>query len=221
MDPSAVWTIKERTSGSGTLANFETEFGSIMRKLRHASAAFVSAWLLTGSNGSINLNAAPPERPTLNHTCDPRPNILPDWIYNHHVPYRQRHNRPTYHAGKLMYHISPTSQEAMAWEENLECGKYDGHHNPPLVKGYFYPKPWESLNTGPRPNTISRPASQSVLDYGTPPINLPDSGRVDLVPSLPLEAPPTLDPIDAGRSSRQNAAAPEPEIPQRDVIPQP
>ncbi len=106
--------------------------------------------------------AAPPERPTFNHTEDPRPNILPDWIYNHYEPYRLRYNRPTYHMGKAMYYvISPTSQEALSWKDNLDSGRYDGHHCPPLYKGYYYPKPWEIVNTGPRPTyTTVQPAAQ-------------------------------------------------------------
>lgn len=97
--------------------------------------------------------AAPPERPTFNHTADPRPNILPDSLYNHHVPYRLKYNRPTYHVGKALYYVvSPTSQEALAWKENLDEGRYEGHNCPPVYKSYNYPKPWEILNTGPRPN---------------------------------------------------------------------
>ncbi len=110
-----------------------------------------SGLIIHGALSSTFCVAAPPERPTLNHTADPRPNILPDWIYNHHVPYRLQYNRPTYYGGKIAYHISPTSQEAMVWQENLAAGRYDGHNCPPLYKGFYYPKPWEVLNTGPRP----------------------------------------------------------------------
>ena len=102
---------------------------------------------------SATAHAAPPERPTFNHTADPRPNILPDELYNHHEPYRLRYNRPTYHVGKAMYYVlSPTSQEAMVWKENLDECRYEGHNCPPVYKTYYYPKPWEILNTGPRPN---------------------------------------------------------------------
>jgi hypothetical protein len=194
------------------------EFGTIMRKPRKRSAAFLSALLLASNVWPTSVIAAPPERPTLNHTEDPRPNILPDWIYNHHVPYRQRYNRPTYHGGKIAYHISPTSQEAMAWEENLERGKYDGHHCPPLVKGYFYPKPWEMLNTGPRPNFATQTtANRSVLESSGP---VPGSSINRLQsPGIP-GAPQVSESIDAGRSSRPNATAPEPELREPSVIPQ-
>ncbi len=124
-----------------------------------AKLAMISALTLPVST---TLEAAPPERPTFNHTADPRPNILPDWIYNHHEPYRLQYNRPTYHVGKAMYYvISPTSQEALSWKENLDEGRYNGHHCPPVYKGYYYPKPWEVLNTGPRP-TFATPQSVNV-----------------------------------------------------------
>ncbi len=106
--------------------------------------------------------SAPPERPTLNHTADPRPNILPDWIYNHHVSYRAIYNRPTYYGGKIATMISPTSQEALAWQENVARGYYDGHHCPPTVKRFMYPKPWEALNTGPRVDTTKQSVIQQV-----------------------------------------------------------
>ncbi len=113
--------------------------------------------------------AAPPERPTFNHTQDPRPNILPDWIYNHHEPYRLRYNRPTYAVGKALYYVgSPTSQEALVWKENLDAGRYDGHNCPPMYKSYYYPKPWEVLNTGPRPNyTVVTPVPAAATAEST------------------------------------------------------
>lgn len=174
-----------------------------MRKLRQGSVAFLGGLLIAGAAW-----AAPPERPTLNHTMDPRPNILPNWIYNHHVPYRLRYNRPTYHGGKIAYHISPTSQEAMAWEENLDRGRYDGFHCPPMYKRYFYPKPWEALNTGPRATYATKP------------------GAFEQVPVQPEGVVPRLEqgaadgePIQGARSSRPGATAPEPEPGEPDVIP--
>lgn len=112
--------------------------------------------------------AAPPERPSFNVTEDPRPNILPNWIFTHRVPYRLQYNRPPYHSGKLVANLlSPSSQEAMAYCENLAIGKYNGKDCPPLVKGFFYPKPWEVLNTSARPSLSSSPtikASQPPVD---------------------------------------------------------
>jgi hypothetical protein len=184
--------------------------GKIMRKPRHATAALLSGIVLATSAW-----AAPPERPTLNHTADPRPNILPDWIYNHHVPYRLRYNRPTYYGGKIAYHIAPTSQEAMAWEENLERGYYDGHHCPPLVKGFFYPKPWEAMNTGPRANyasQVARPLAPPAVPGAMP-------GPGETVIPAPLDAGAEKgEPIEGARSNRPNATAPEPEITQPDAL---
>lgn len=112
--------------------------------------------------------AAPPERPSFNVTEDPRPNILPNWIFTHRVPYRLQYNRPPYHSGKLIANVlSPSSLEAMAYCENLAVGKYNGKDCPPLVKGYFYPKPWEALNTSARPSLSNKPtirASQPPVD---------------------------------------------------------
>jgi hypothetical protein len=132
-----------------------------MRQLSLKTAICLSAFFaaIQGSVLPTSADAAPPERPTFNHTADPRPNILPDWVYNHRVPYRLEYNRPPYHVGKAMYYvISPTSQEAMSWKENLDDGRYNGHNCPPVYKGYYYPKPWEVLNTGPRPNYTVVPA---------------------------------------------------------------
>lgn len=119
-----------------------------MRNLAHYTLAWVTVAMLASS-----VWAAPPERPTFNHNGDPRPNILPNWMFIYPVPYRATHNRPTDFTGRIARVISPTSQEAMTWSENKALGYYDGHHQPPLKKGFFFPKPWEVLNIGPRKNT--------------------------------------------------------------------
>lgn len=92
------------------------------------------------------------ERPTLNHTRDPRPDILPHPLQQHHVEYRLAYNRPRYISGWIAYKIARSSQEAMVWQENLQAGNYDQKHMPPMYKRYFAPKPWEVLQTGPRPD---------------------------------------------------------------------
>lgn len=112
------------------------------------------------------------ERPTLQVTRDPRPDILPYHLYYAHTEYRRAYNRPRHLGGWIAYHISPTSQEAMVWSENLQAGNYDEKHMPPMYKRYCAPKPWEVLQTGPRPdypkpsNPVSRPTAQppSVLE---------------------------------------------------------
>ncbi len=106
------------------------------------------------------------ERPTLVHTNDPRPDILPHPFYENHTEYRARYNRPRFIGGWIAYNVSRTSQEAMSWKENYCAGNYDKHHMPPMYKTYYYPKPWEVLLTGARPDfanakakTLSNPAS--------------------------------------------------------------
>ncbi len=99
------------------------------------------------------------ERPTLNHTADPRPDILPHPFYYAHTEYRRAYNRPRYTSGWIADKISPTSQEAMVWQENVQAGRYAGKHCPPLYKTYYYPKPWEVLQTGARPD-YAKPANQ-------------------------------------------------------------
>ena len=93
------------------------------------------------------------ERFTFKKTNDPRPDILPRPFYDAHVEYRRAYNRPRYVLGWLATKVAPTSQEAMSWHDNKRMGRYEKHNMPPLYKQYFYPKPWEVLTTGARPNT--------------------------------------------------------------------
>ncbi len=111
----------------------------------------------SGMKASISLAS---ERPTLNHTADPRPDILPRPLYYAHTEYRRAYNRPRFTTGWLADKISPTSQEAMVWQENVQAGRYAGKHCPPVYKTYYYQKPWEALQTGPRPD-YAKPASQN------------------------------------------------------------
>ncbi|OYW11225.1 MAG: hypothetical protein B7Z55_19620 [Planctomycetales bacterium 12-60-4] len=103
------------------------------------------------------------ERPTLLKTRDPRPDILPRPFYDNHTEYRAQYNRPRFFTGWLAYGMSRTSQEAMVWQENYCAGNYDHHHMPPVYKTYYYPKPWEALNVGARPDFASaKPPIQRV-----------------------------------------------------------
>ncbi len=92
------------------------------------------------------------ERPTFNVTRDPRPDILAHPLYYAHTEYRRAYNRPRCLSGWIADKIAPTSQEAMVWRENLQAGRYDEKHAPPMYKRYFAPKPWEVLQTGARPD---------------------------------------------------------------------
>lgn len=113
------------------------------------------------------------ERPTLNpQTNDPRPDILAHPFYDSRPEYRREYNRPRYWSGKLAYHMSRTSQEAMAWQENYCAGNYACPDMAPLCKHFYYPKPWEGLNTGARPDTqvmTKAPATPSVVPESAPP----------------------------------------------------
>jgi hypothetical protein len=103
------------------------------------------------------------ERPTLINTRDPRPDILPRPFYDNHTEYRAQYNRPRFFSGWLAYEVSRTSQEAMVWRENYCAGNYDQHHMPAVCKRYDYPKPWEALDVGARPDFASaKPITQRV-----------------------------------------------------------
>lgn len=112
------------------------------------------------STAMHDCSAQASERPTLNHTADPRPDILPRPFYYAHTEYRRAYNRPRFTTGWIADKISPTSQEALVWQENVQAGRYSSKHCPPVYKTYYYPKPWEALQTGPRPDFV-KPASQT------------------------------------------------------------
>lgn len=124
------------------------------------------------------------ERPTLNHydPRDPRPDILPHPFYYAHTEYRRAYNRPRDISGWIADKIAPTSQEAMVWAENVHAGNYDRKHMPPMYKRYCYPKPWEVLQTGPRPDfpSANRTNAADMIQLGT----------VGSRPSLPEAAAP-------------------------------
>lgn len=80
-----------------------------------------------------------------------RPDILPNPLATSIPEYRQVYNRPRYLTGKFLYHIEPSSQEAMAWETNVRNGNYR-YHRGAYIPGYYYPKPWEALSTQARPD---------------------------------------------------------------------
>lgn len=95
--------------------------------------------------------ASAAERPTFNkNTCDPRPDILPYWLHDWYQDYRSLYNRPRYLPGKIAHMIEPSSQEAMVWHESKQMGLYQGKNCPPAYKRYFYARPWQILQTGPR-----------------------------------------------------------------------
>jgi hypothetical protein len=80
-----------------------------------------------------------------------RPDLLPHAVWNSIPEHRRVFNRPWYGTGKFLYHFEPTSQEAMAWESNVANGNYRNHRGA-SVPMYWYPKPWEAINTRARPD---------------------------------------------------------------------
>lgn len=154
------------------------------------------------------------ERPTLNHTGDPRPDILPHPFYYAHTEYRREYNRPRDISGWIANKIAPSSLEAMVWNENVQAGNYDEKHMPPMYKRYCYPKPWEVLNTGPRPDF---PRS---LPPGRGPATQP--GPVDQA-TVPLPRPEealNVVPAPESQEFRQPNALPPIPVPQSNSLPQ-
>jgi hypothetical protein len=79
-----------------------------------------------------------------------RPDFFPHAISKSIPEYRQEYNRPRYWTGWIAYKVEPSSQESMAWQTNYCNGNYQNRSGA-FVPTYYYPKPWESLNTQPRP----------------------------------------------------------------------
>lgn len=157
-----------------------TQFGlSGLRRPITRSLLLLAVCAPTGIKSSVTWAS---ERPTLNHTADPRPDILPRPFYYAHTEYRRAYNRPRYTTGWIADKIAPTSQEALVWQENVQAGRYNGKHCPPVYKTYYYPKPWEALQTGPRPD-FAKLASQ------TPPTTeVPEAFSRDGTAILPAPA---------------------------------
>ncbi len=75
------------------------------------------------------------------------------------MEHRRRFNRPTNLGGKIAYHIAPSSQEAMRWHKATHQGQYKCDA-PRMVANYFYPKPWEAIRIGARPNRDFKPEKE-------------------------------------------------------------
>ena len=92
-----------------------------------------------------------------------REDILPYPIIKAWPEYRYTYNRPRYLSGHIASVIEPTSQEAMAWKSSVNAGHYRNHAGR-CVPLYYYPKPWEALNTMARPDFVKQD------DIGTMPV---------------------------------------------------
>lgn len=93
--------------------------------------------------------------------ADPRPDFLPHTLYYAHDSYRKTYNRPRFIPGYLGSKFEPSSQEAMSWKDSY-CGGWYGTHCKTPVPHYYYPKPWEALNVGPRRDSRIPPTDPSV-----------------------------------------------------------
>jgi hypothetical protein len=163
-------------------------------------------WIGVGICVLVGSIASAAERPTLLKTNDPRPDILPRPFYDHHTEYRARYNRPRFVTGLLAYEMSRTSLEAMVWKENYCAGTYDEHHTPPVYKRYNYPKPWEALNVGARPDFArAMPKTQRV----------PAASEFDLNESVSIRKQPEEANAD------QDSAADSPTPPSSVIVPPP
>ena len=111
--------------------------------------------------------------------------------------YRRVYNRPTDLGGKIAYLIAPTSQEAIAWHRAKHQNAYECDL-PRQERYYFYPKPWESLQIGPRPardsSGVSMPPTESysVEMSGTEEIGMASPG---VAVAMPIESPSLVDPL--------------------------
>ena len=83
----------------------------------------------------------------------PRIDVIGPIGSNLPLSYRRRFNRPTNLGGWLAYKFVPTSQEAITWHKASHRGNYK-NNSPRTEMQYFYPKPWEVLKMGPRPQTV-------------------------------------------------------------------
>lgn len=131
-----------------------------------------------------------------------RPNIDLIPPLGNHLPYSyaNRLNRPQYLAGKLMYTIEPSSQEAMAWQRARDRGYY-ANHAPRMETYYLYRKPWEALGPGPRANpNPPKPARDRIYmedrtvpeERQVPEPPQPGSRSGEITPE-PIETPVPLD----------------------------
>ena len=111
------------------------------------------------------------------------------------MEYRRRYNRPTNWGGKIAYHIAPSSQEAMRWHRATHQGQYK-RGAPRMVAHYFYPKPWESIRIGARPERDVKPNQESAVESIPPGYRQPDERVQD--ERLEIEQPDQFDPPQPG-----------------------
>lgn len=112
-----------------------------------------------------------------------RHDFFPHTISRSIPEYRQVYNRPRNFTGWIAYKIEPSSQEAMAWQTNHCNGNYQAKTGA-FVPMYWYPKPWESLNTH------GRAGSQETAQAESNPSIRIQSVTVESVPGKELKLVP-------------------------------
>lgn len=85
-----------------------------------------------------------------------RQDFLPHTLWNVWPEHRAVYNRPRFVGGLIASKIEPSSQEAMSWRTNYCNGNYANHAGR-YVPLYYYPKPWEVINTQARPDNKPKP----------------------------------------------------------------
>jgi hypothetical protein len=118
--------------------------------------------LAIGASYSASLNRANADGFLSGTYLDPalqREDILRYPIIKAWPEYRYTYNRPRYVGGHIASVIEPSSQEAMAWRSSVNAGHYRNHAGR-CVPLYYYPKPWEAINTMARPD---RPMPEDVI----------------------------------------------------------
>lgn len=100
---------------------------------------------------SMDLAAHHPDRE--NQRVWPRLDLIPPLGVNLSPSYIRRYNRPTRRTGRVLYHIAPSSREAMTWHDASHQQAYRSDRGR-LEKHFFYAKPWEGLKLGPRAETV-------------------------------------------------------------------
>jgi len=126
---------------------------------------------------------------------------LPHPFYYAHTEYRRAYNRPRYWSGWIADKIAANSQEAMVWRENVDAGRYNGKNCPPVYRTYYYPKPWEALQTGPRAD-FPKPAEKTATGARA------QKSVNEAVPQPGIEiVPQPVDETAPNASSRRNRAS--------------
>ena len=114
----------------------------------------IAIMLVTGVVGSILTSSVRGDGFLSGTYLDPakqRKDILSYPIIKAWPEYRYSYNRPRYVGGYIAHIIEPTSQEAMSWKSSVNAGHYRNHAGR-CVPLYYYPKPWEAINTMARPD---------------------------------------------------------------------